>query len=179
MANGAKNPAGERKAAAPASVPSFPLSSISREDAAALSSPAPFDGIWTHSTNAFDKIVAGGWKPNLVENTIYGAAIYLARGKWELSHAGVFECVLRLKAEETRSAFESRGVSGDSQNHVLWYIGDQSGSLVGRNSGPGSSAQNQRIKAFFLKRNIRAIHFQEHGTAVLAVYGPTCIRVIQ
>ncbi|MCB9576646.1 MAG: hypothetical protein H6717_06420 [Polyangiaceae bacterium] len=155
------------------------MSYISNADAGSLATPTPFDGEWAHSTNVYDEIVANGWKPGLAKNTIYGAAIYLSRSKWEQSHAAVFKCVLNLDAGEVMSEFASESGTGDTQDHVLWHIREHGGIIVGRNASVGSSTQNQRITSYFSSRGIRAIHFREHGTPVVAVYDPSCLLVLK
>ena len=101
--------------------------------------PAAFKGFWLHTTSVKKEISSGGWDPRLVKATIYGAAIYLARKKWDhageklilddlcssrlgrtssfdletvrggLSDPQMFVCVLALRDNEVQSCFRSEG----------------------------------------------------------------------
>jgi hypothetical protein len=162
-----------------AAVQATPLVYVPRANAGTISAPSPFHGVWRHSTSVFDKIVADGWKPDLVKNTIYGAAIYLSREKWRSEHGGAFECALMLNPNEILSVFSSPLCDpGNTQNHVIWYLGEATSTRMGRNAGPGTSTQNRRIKEHFLSRGTKAIHFTEHAREVVAVYDPSCIHVL-
>jgi hypothetical protein len=169
----------ERTAASRAAISSATAFAVRYEDflAPTPSAPPPFDGEWVHSTYVGAQILAGGWKPELVKNTIYGAAICLSRKKWDPAHPDVIRCVLALTPAEVLSSFKSQWATGAGQNEVMWYLKD-GGLRVGRNPSLGTSTQNQRIARFFLEKGIKAICFEEHGTQAVAVYDPDCIRII-
>jgi hypothetical protein len=76
------------------------------------------------------------------------------------------------------SEFNSSASQGRTHNDVLWYLKER-GVQCGRNASLGTSSQNQRIKKYFLDSGIRAIAFLEHGTEVVAVYDPSCIKVLK
>ena len=157
------------------SVKAFPVRFHASDES--ISAPSGFGGVWLHSTDATAQIMEGGWKPALVKNTIYGAAVYLSRQRWGADHAGVLECLLDLVATEVMDSFESDAGTGDEQKHVLWYL-KQHGVACGQNAGPGYSNQNEAIRSHFVEAGVKAIRFYEHGTEVVAVYDPTCIRVV-
>jgi hypothetical protein len=185
--------------------------------------PPVFKGLWLHTTIVKKEISSNGWNPQRIKNSIYGAAIYLSRKKWDLDdlcpsnldHTSpidldtmksglkdpkMFVCVLALQDNEVQSCFPSekapKGYTGD---HVIDYLNlnvpeDKSGpqgirrandkdnsstSLrFSRNAGPGNNRQNKKIADYFLNEGIKAIKFLEHDTEVVAVFDPSCIRVL-
>ena len=92
---------------------------------AVAKTPAPFDGIWFHTTSAKAAILQHGWNPDLLKGTIYGTAVYLARRRWTLRSGDLdianpnesvpvesylksptmIGCVLALEAHEVQSCF--------------------------------------------------------------------------
>ena len=192
--------------------------------------PAAFKGFWLHRTPVKKEICSAGWDPRRVKATIYGAAIYLAREKWD--HVGkqlvlndlcsssrgltssidletvkgalrdpeVFVCVLALRENEVLSCFpseqEEKGYTGE---HMLDYlrlnapddqsrpgrirrVSDKDGSSTplrySRTPTLGTSRQNREIADYFLSKGIKATKFLEHDMLVVAVYDPSCIRVL-
>src|SRR5580692_8259104 len=98
--------------------------------------PKAFKGLWLHTTEVKKEICANGWKPQRTRNSIYGAAIYLSRRKWDINHVcpsvpgdtspidmdtvkryvidpKIFLCVLALRDNEVQSCFPSEGSTGD------------------------------------------------------------------
>jgi hypothetical protein len=184
--------------------------------------PFAFRGFWLHSTSVKSEICSNGWKPHRIKNSIYGAAVYLSRGRWNLNNVGsgtsnssvptdlatvkkaalhqkTLVCVLALKEDEIQSSFRSEdGSEGITENHLINFLNlnvpedkprpqglrrinkdDTSISLrFSRTGGSGSNRQNQKIAEYFRVRNIRAIKFLEHDVEVVAVFDPSCIRVI-
>jgi hypothetical protein len=160
-----------------ANAPAYAVQRIARASIGSIATKPPFDGMWLHSTNVMPDIVRDGWKPDLIKNSIYGAGVYLARTKWDPNHTAVMECVLDLGDAEVLHEFDGRGQRGRTHDHVLWHLQERK-VQCGRTASHGTSSQNQRIKKYFLDNGIRAIAFEEHGTEVVAVYDPSCIRVI-
>jgi hypothetical protein len=143
--------------------------------------PSPFDGQWCHSTNAASIILSSGWCPRAVKNTIYGAAVYLSRNPWNLTHSHVFNCVLDLQHSNCQSTYtwvRGTGGTGNDQDAVIWHLGDVTGKSYGRTAGPGTNSQNTQISAYFSSISVKAIHFVEHRDEVVAVYDPSCIYLI-
>jgi hypothetical protein len=188
-----------------------------------VSKTPAFKGFWFHTTMVKKEICSNGWNPQRNKNSIYGAAIYLSRKKWELNDLcpnnlgytspidldtiksglrgpNMFVCVLALQDSEVQSCFPSekapKAYTGD---HLIDYLNlnvpeDKSGprgmrrandkdnsstSLrFSRNAGPGSNRQNKKIADYFLNEGIKAIKFLEHDTEVVAVFDPSCIRVL-
>lgn len=166
--------------------------------------PIPFGGIWLHRTAVKQEVLSGGWKPMLHKQSIYGAAIYLSPIKWAwandslwspqlLIDAGlppddpmtyrsdpeVFVCKLVLNEQEVMHEFPSSAKgSGPSHTQLIGYLKEQG---VCAPSGPNHAArgQNPRITEHFRSIQKKAIFFTEHGQKVVAVYDPSCIRVLQ
>jgi hypothetical protein len=103
-------------------------------------------------------------------------------------------CVLALRADEVQSDFPLEdGSKGNTQDQLLKYLNfnliEDEAELrpnklstrlrVGNNASPGGSRQNKKIAAYFLRKGIKAIKFLEHDVEVVAVFDPTCIRVLQ
>lgn len=138
-------------------------------------------GDWVHTAPAavVTKILSSGWKPELSKNTIYGAAVYLARKPWPLIAGGKPITVrLALDEHELLAKFKHPQGEGRTQDDVLWYLGDQ-GVVAGKSPDLGHSRQNRSIRDHFLKKGIKAILFDENGVEVLAVYDPSAIYVVQ
>lgn len=185
--------------------------------------PIAFAGFWLHTTTVKKEICSNGWEPQRIKNSIYGAAIYLSRRKWDVNHLcpsvtgdtssmdsntvkravkdpEMFVCLLALQDNEVQSCFPSEGApEGFTGNHLIAYLNlnvpkdqsrhrgirrvdDNNGSVTSlrfcRNPGPGINRQNQKIAEYFLKKRVKAIKFLEHDVEVVAVFDPSCIRVL-
>jgi hypothetical protein len=108
--------------------------------------PPAFKGFWIHTTMVKKEICSNGWNPQRINNSIYGAAIYLSRKKWDISDLcpsnldhtspidldtiksglrdpGMFLCVLALQDNEVQCCFPSekapKGYTGD---HLIDYL---------------------------------------------------------
>ena len=116
-----------------------------------------------------------------------------------LKSSKMIGCVLALQASEVQTCFAPEKASGVSTiTDLLAYLNqnvpepkprtggirrsnsDRSSMSVrfGPNPGPGSSRKNREIASYFLAKGVRAIHVLEHDTNVVAVYDPSCIRVL-
>jgi len=148
--------------------------------------PERFAGTWYHSVkdeSLVDKILAGGgWQPDLVNNTIYGAAIYLARTNWYCDQAArrIIACELSLAENETMDVFDASQIdanlgNGRSSKHLRFFF--QTMQVPShKNAEKGMSDSNQARKRFFLERGIKAIMFEEYKDVdVIAVYDPSVI----
>jgi hypothetical protein len=107
-----------------------------------LGTPPAFRGFWLHMTTVKPEISANGWKPQRMRNSIYGAAIYLARGKWSLEHLPrapviasalkkllkdqqVFVCTLVLQEHEAKSLFPSASSpEGYTETDLLAHLNE-------------------------------------------------------
>jgi hypothetical protein len=159
--------------------------------------PVTFSGIWLHRTSEKKLVLEKGWNPTLNKNSIYGAAVYLSRDKWDLEGSWLSEicadgtpnpmdlafdpeiitCELILKDSEVQSSFPSTHQPfGTDQTHLLWHL-KENGVQASRSPSPGSSRQNHSIASYFLGKGIKAILFKEENIEVVAVYDPSCIRV--
>lgn len=149
-----------------------------------VKAPGPFEGPWMHSQDlaTVQQILQTGWDPRLVTGTIYGCAVYLSRGPW-MGRAASILCALELRPQEVLTTYAHVGGNGASEDDLLAHLSANvtvPGPIgrIGRTPQRGSSAQNTNIRDFFLSNGVRAIHFVEHGENVVAVYDPTCIRVL-
>jgi hypothetical protein len=185
--------------------------------------PPAFKGFWLHTTTAKKEIFSNGWNPQRIKNSIYGAAIYLSRKRWDLDDPclnnldhtspidldtiksglrdpNMFVCALALQGNEVQSCFPSKEApNGYTGDHLIDYLNlnvpeDKSGprgirrvndsdnsskSLrFSRNAGPGNNRQNKKISSYFLNKGTKAVKFLEHDTEVVAVFDPSCIRVL-
>jgi hypothetical protein len=116
-----------------------------------------------------------------------------------LRHPKMFACVLALQANEVQSSFPlEHAPNGNTGDHLLEYLNknvplDKSAhrgvKRIGidnaaksrqfsRTSGRGDNKQNKKIACYFLTKGIKAIRFLEHGEEVVAVFDPSCIRVL-
>jgi len=111
-----------------------------------VSKTPAFKGFWFHTTMVKMEICSNGWNPQRNKNSIYGAAIYLSRKKWELNDLcpnnlghtspidldtiksglrgpNMFVCVLVLQDSEVQSCFPSekapKAYTGD---HLIDYL---------------------------------------------------------
>ena len=152
----------------------FPL--LNRSDCPD-SAPTPFNGDWFHSTDVtgFGLITNGGWCPKCMANSIYGAAIYFARGRWNELPC-YFRCRLVVDKSDSMSSFLFPSGQGNTQDDVIAHL-NHYGVRASRSASPGYSGQNTRIRNFFQTTKIKAIHFIEHGIEVVAVYDPNAICV--
>jgi hypothetical protein len=116
--------------------------------------------------------------------------------KRHLENRGMLVCVLALQANEAQSRFPSKNEpNGHTMDDLLEYLNinvpeDKSGPppirridspgsrQFGRNSGTAKNRQNRRIADFFLKEGKKAVNFSEYGEEVVAIYDPSCIRVL-
>lgn len=166
----------------------------------------PFHGEWTHTAPAevIREIRANGWRPELLKNTIYGTAVYLSRKPWSIGDETSSEkrdslrVQLQLDTSDVQSAFafefpmelaagaacaDKRGIwtdglfrgEGSDETAVLWYFKTH---RLCATAGRGGSRQNLAIRDHFLHRGVKAIQFSERNILVVAVYDPTCIRVL-
>lgn len=112
----------------------------------------------------------------------------------------VFVCLLALQDNEVQCCFPSekapKRYTGDQ---LIEYLNsnvsedksgprgirrvndiDNSSTSVqfGRNAGRGDNRQNKKIADYFLNKGIKAIKFLEHDIDVVAVFDPSCIRVL-
>ena len=159
--------------------------------------PVPFSGIWLHRTSEKKLVLEKGWNPILNKNSIYGAAVYLSRDKWDLEGSWlsdlcpngppnpmdyafdpeIITCELVLEDSEVQSLFHStHQPCGTDQTHLLWHL-KENGVGASRSPSLGSSRQNRSIASYFLGKGIKAILFKEENIEVVAVYDPSCIRV--
>jgi hypothetical protein len=124
----------------------------------------------------------------------------LATLKNFLTDSEMIACVLALQSNEVLSNFPLEDApQGNSENQLLRYLNTNVPQSTGgpkgirrfdpaRNSsislrftmspGPGSNSQNTKIADYFLGEGVKAIKFSEHGVGVLAVFDPSCIRVL-
>jgi hypothetical protein len=135
--------------------------------------------------------------PSSLEHT---SPLDLDTVKSGLRDPNVFVCLLALQDNEVQCCFPSekapKGYTGD---HLIDYLNlnvseDKSGprgirrvdeidnsstSLqFSRNAGLGNNRQNKKIADYFLNEGIKAIKFLEHDIEVVAVFDPSCIRVL-
>jgi hypothetical protein len=89
--------------------------------------------------------------------------------------------------------------NGNTEKHLLDYLnknvpqdktsprsgirrvgidGSSTSLQFGRNTSSGRNEKNKRIASHFLSKGIKAIRFLEHGEEVVAVFDPSCIRVL-
>jgi hypothetical protein len=111
-----------------------------------LTTPPAFKQIWFHTTVMKKEICLNGWNPQRINNSIYGAAIYLSQRKWDLEdlfsgnfdHASpidieilknglrdpeTFVCVLALQANEVQSCFPLKNApKGNTGDHLIEYL---------------------------------------------------------
>jgi hypothetical protein len=109
-------------------------------------------------------------------------------------------CVLALRIDEVMSCFPSeRAPNGNTEKHLLEYLSKNvsrnetalRGAIhrIGSDNSPisvqfgripvsGNHERNKKIAHYFCTKGIKAIRFFEHGEEVLAVYDPSCIRVL-
>ncbi len=164
--------------------------------------PHPFRRIWFHTTDVQKIILSTGWNPECIKLTIYGTAVYLHHDKWDLDRDPLIDClpndtamdretlrtnlkdrkmigcVLALEPNETQSDFPlPDGSKGNTHNDLIRNL-NMKNLRVSKNARPGNSRQNREIAAYFLAKGTKAIKFMEEGKEVVAVYDPTCIRVL-
>lgn len=160
--------------------------------------PSPFNGIWLHRTSVKEIILGSGWDPLLNKGSIYGTAVYLSKIKWKVDGSYLDDlcpieapppmdhihdremilCKLALNEDEIQSTFPSSWEAiGTNQTHLLWYLKDHS-VVAGRGPSSGGSHSNCAIASHFLGKGIKAVNFLEENLEVVAVYDPSCIRVL-
>lgn len=135
-----------------------------------------------------------------LNNLDHTSPIDLDAMKSGLRNPTVIVCVLALQDNEVRSCFPSKvepnGYTGDhlidhlnlnvsedkSRSRGIRRVNDSDNSSkslqFGKNAGPGDNRQNKKIADYFLKNGTKAIKFLEYDTEVVAVFDPSCIRVL-
>jgi hypothetical protein len=159
--------------------PTFPLSYT---DTPPESVPESLKGVWLHTAEReiIAKIRMDGWKPESAKGTTFGAAVYLSRDPWDvglIQNPESLAVVLQIGPGEVLTEFDHPHGKGHTQDDLLWHLNHR-GVRAGKSPGLGHSTQNRAIRDHFLARTIKAVAFLEGVVEVVAVYDPTCIRVL-
>lgn len=135
-------------------------------------------GIWyfsAQSKRVIDSIMMHGWKPDLVNNTIYGTAIYLARANWysKSSASQLIACLLSISLSKAKMAHTSKEMgTGISSKHLREYW-REIGVPCHKTPQKGTDQANLQRRNHFLSTNIKVIFFEEYkNVLVAAVYDP-------
>jgi len=142
-------------------------------------------GAWYYSArqaHVIDAIFDGGWRPDLIGNTMYGTAIYLARTNWYGDRAApeIIACELHVLPEEAMHEFTSSPMGGgNTGRHLREYWRDR-GVPCFKTPQKGTDSANVKRRAHFMDDGIKAITFEEYtGVIVAAVYDTSVIVNMQ
>ena len=170
----------------PIATPPYPVPVITQTiPAAGSSTPAPFDGTWFHTmpTAVLVDIRTKGWDPRENHLSTFGCAVYLSRNPWRLENQGdrgEIQCWLDLTQANTKAGFGTNNTADELLATLAPPEIELKGFIkkVTRTAQKGDKQQNLAIRNYFLGKGVRAIQFVERNEIVVAVFDPTCIRVI-